>query len=91
MSKVDNAQVAELMEQLEVLRAENNKLKAKKETALSLKVSQKGACSVYGLGRFPVTLYKKQWKRLIAFVSTIEKFLIENDSLLKDKDENKDK
>ena len=50
-----------------------------------MKVSEKGALSVYGLGRFPVTLYKEQWIRLLDYADEIRSFLKENDQLLKAK------
>ena len=58
--------------ELERLRAENEALKARKARtgSMSLKVSEKGAVSVYGLGRFPVTLYREQWDRLLALMLT---------------------
>ena len=57
---------AEMKAELERLRAENAKLKSKDSAGLSLKVSEKGAVSLYGMGRFPVTLYKEQWLRILA-------------------------
>ena len=73
--------------ELERLRAENEQLKAKGTGGkISLKVSEKGALSVYGLGRFPVTLYKEQWQKLLASASDIEAFLRENDARLKAKE-----
>jgi hypothetical protein len=54
---------------------------------LSLKVSEKGAVSVYGLGRFPVTLYYEQWIKLLAAAEEIHRFLEENKSRLKLKEE----
>ena len=73
--------------ELERLRRENEELKQSKKRggALSLKVSQKGAVSLYGMGRFPVTLYKEQWTRVIEFADEIKKFIDENQSLLKTK------
>ena len=73
--------------ELERLRRENDELKAGKKRggALSLKVSQKGAVSLYGMGRFPVTLYKEQWLRVIEFVGEIKTFIDENQSALKSK------
>jgi hypothetical protein len=72
-------------EQLEAeiakLKDENKNLK--KFAALSLKVSQKGALSVYGLGRFPVTLYRGQWERLLDFTDQIKAFLDSHGSDLK--------
>jgi len=50
---------------------------------LSLKVSEKGAVSVYGLGRFPVTLYYEQWKKLLSSAAEIETFLEEHRANLK--------
>jgi hypothetical protein len=69
--------------ELERLRAENEALKAKTTRATSIKVSEKGAVSVYGLGRFPVTLYKEQWLKLLAMADEIRKFIAENESRLK--------
>lgn len=73
--------------ELERLRRENEELKQsrKKGGALSLKVSQKGAVSLYGMGRFPVTLYKEQWLKLLGFSEEIKGFIEENNSLLKAK------
>lgn len=53
---------------------------------LSFKVSEKGAVSVYGMGRFPVTLYYEQWKRLLGAAPQLQEFLEENKSRLKLKD-----
>ncbi len=53
---------------------------------LSLKVSEKGAVSLYGIGRFPVTLYKEQWAKILGMADEIEAFLRENDHLLKTKE-----
>jgi hypothetical protein len=74
--------------ELERLRAENEALKSKKATTgtLSMKVSEKGALSVYGMGRFPVTLYKEQWLKLLSISEELKKFISENDSRLKTKD-----
>ena len=77
-----------LQAEIEKLRAENEQLKAgnKKALGLSFKVSQKGAVSAYGLGRFPVTLYKEQWHRLLEKKEEILEFIRENDSELKAKE-----
>ncbi len=77
---------AEMKAELERLRAENAKLKSKDSAGLSLKVSEKGAVSLYGMGRFPVTLYKEQWLRILASAPEIETFIRENDSKLKHKE-----
>jgi hypothetical protein len=70
--------------ELERLRAENAQLKNK--GSLTLKVSEKGAVSLYGMGRFPVTVYKEQWLRVLASASEIEAFIRDNDSRLKSKE-----
>ena len=67
------------------LKEENERLKARQTRAVSLKVSEKGGLSVYGLGRFPVTLYKEQWNKLHDMAEDIRAFLKENDSRLKSK------
>jgi len=71
------------------LEAENQALREqaerKKDSQLRLKVSEKGGLSLYGLGRFPVTLYKEQWGRLLDYTDEIRSFLKENDALLKAK------
>jgi hypothetical protein len=67
------------------LKDENEKLKARAGRTGSLKVSEKGALSVYGLGRFPVTLYKEQWTKLLDMADDIKAFLKENDARLKSK------
>jgi hypothetical protein len=72
--------------ELERLRAENAALKARPTRgAVSLKVSEKGGVSVYGLGRFPVTLYKEQWTKLLDMTDEIRAFLKEHDKELKAK------
>jgi len=76
----------EMKEELERLRAENEKLKNRNQRGVSLKVSEKGGLSVYGLGRFPVTLYKEQWTRLLDMADDIRAFLRENDAKLKTKE-----
>jgi hypothetical protein len=68
------------------LKEENERLKARQNRAVSLKVSEKGGLSVYGLGRFPVTLYKEQWKKLLDIADDIRAFLKENDAKLKSKE-----
>lgn len=75
-----------LQKELERLKAENAALKKTSSRGLSLKVSEKGALSVYGLGRFPVTLYKEQWKKLLDLADDIRAFLAANDSQLKSKE-----
>lgn len=72
--------------ELERLRAENEALKRRTEKGLSLKVSEKGAVSVYGLGRFPVTLYQEQWAKLLGMADDIRAFITENESRLKKKE-----
>ena len=75
----------DLKTELERLRAENERLKQKGARSMSLKVSEKGGVSVYGLGRFPVTLYKEQWIKLLDMADEIRTFIRENDAALKTK------
>lgn len=74
-----------LREELERLKAENEQLKSKRKGAgeITFKVSQKGALSVYGLGRFPVTLYREQWERLLVKLDDLKKFIRDNEGTLK--------
>jgi hypothetical protein len=76
-------------EKLARLEAENKALKdqieQRKLGQLRLKISEKGGLSVYGLGRFPVTLYKEQWKRLLEHAEEIKTFLEQNEQQLKTK------
>jgi hypothetical protein len=74
--------------EIERLRAENESLKNKKSNdgSLSMKVSEKGALSIYGMGRFPVTLYKEQWLKLLGIADQIKKYIEENNSRLKTKE-----
>jgi len=77
----------EMKAELERLRAENERLKKPTQRgATSLKVSEKGALSVYGLGRFPVTLYREQWEKLLGMSDQIREFIVENDADLKKKE-----
>lgn len=71
--------------ELERLRAENAALKARGSRGVSLKVSEKGGVSVYGLGRFPVTLYKEQWAKLLDMADEIRAFIKAHDHELKAK------
>ena len=80
------AETTDMMAELERLRSENEALKKGKEKGLSLKVSDKGGVSVYGLGRFPVTLYKEQWLKLLAMTDEIRNFIEANDDRLKTKE-----
>ena len=72
--------------ELERLRAENAQLKRAASRGVTLKVSEKGGVSVYGLGRFPVTLYKEQWTRLLDMADDIRAFIREHDAELKAKE-----
>ena len=75
-----------MREELERLRAENAALKKTSAKGISMKVSEKGGLSIYGLGRFPITLYKEQWTKLLDMADDIHAFLKANDAQLKAKD-----
>jgi hypothetical protein len=76
-----------ILQELERLKAENAALKARSAKGLSMKVSETGAVSVYGLGRFPVTLYKEQWWKLLEMADDIRAFIRDNEAQLKAKEE----
>ena len=76
----------EAQAELERLRAENAALKSRMAKGVTLKVSEKGGVSVYGLGRFPVTLYQEQWAKLLAMADDIRNFIRENEAKLKKKE-----
>jgi len=76
----------EMQAEIERLRAENENLKKPARGQLSLRVSEKGALSVYGMGRFPVTLYREQWEKLLGMADQIKQFIEENDDKLKKKE-----
>jgi hypothetical protein len=88
MIRVRRATMAEdpLQAEVERLRAVNAALKARTTRGVSIKVSEKGGVSVYGLGRFPVTLYKEQWAKLLDLADDIRAFIKEHDAELKSKD-----
>jgi hypothetical protein len=77
----------DLRAELDRLKQENERLKNRQTRGVSLKVSEKGGVSVYGLGRFPVTLYKEQWQRLLEMADDIRTFIKENEIKLKAKPE----
>ena len=76
----------EMKAELERLRSENSALKKGVATGITMKVSEKGGLSVYGMGRFPITLYKEQWLKLMDMSDAMRAFISANDSLLKTKD-----
>ena len=78
-AQMSNAELAALVAKLQADLAE---AKAANGRSLSLKVSEKGAVSLYGMGRFPVTLYGSQWERLLNEADTIKAFLAANVALL---------
>lgn len=76
----------DVLKELERLRAENERLKMRRAAGeITLRVSEKGGVSVYGLGRFPVTLYQEQWEKLLARTDEIRTFIADNRDRLKKK------
>lgn len=75
-------QAVDMQREIERLQAENARLREARQPGLSAKVTDKGGVSVYGLGRFPVTLYKGQWVRLLDFAETLRTFMKAHDSEL---------
>ena len=75
----------EMKAELDRLRSENAALKKGAATGISMKVSEKGGLSVYGMGRFPITLYKEQWLKLLDMSDAIRSFIAANDAALKTK------
>jgi hypothetical protein len=76
----------ELKAELEKLKAENAALKARGARGVSMKVSEKGGVSVYGLGRFPITLYQEQWLKLLDLADDIRGFIRDHEGQLKKKE-----
>jgi hypothetical protein len=76
----------DMKDELERLRRENETLRKGASEGIRLKVSEKGAVSVYGMGRFPVTLYKEQWLKLLNMSDDIRAFIAANETRLKAKD-----
>jgi hypothetical protein len=72
-----------LQAELARLKAENATLKGRATKGMSIRVSEKGAVSIYGLGRFPVTLYKEQWAKLLDLAEDIRAFIDEHETELK--------
>jgi hypothetical protein len=75
----------DLKAELERLKAENEALKERAARPTSIKVSEKGGVSVYGLGRFPVTLYQEQWMKLLQMADELRAFIREHQAELKKK------
>jgi hypothetical protein len=74
-----------LKDELERLRKENEALRKDTSSSIRMKVSEKGAVSIYGMGRFPVTLYKEQWLKLLDMSAEIRAFIAANEAHLKKK------
>jgi len=76
----------DVQHELERLRAENERLRTRRAAGeVTMRVSEKGGVSIYGLGRFPVTLYQEQWEKLLAHAEDIRAFIAENRDRLKKK------
>jgi len=79
MSNLSKEQMLEMISKLE---QDNASLRQAQVSKLTFKVSPKGGLSVYGMGKWPVTLYKTQWVTLLSCKEGIEQFIKDNDSLL---------
>lgn len=79
------AEEQDLQAELERLRAENEALKSSSRKSVHLKVSQKGAVSLYGIRRFPVTFYADEWDTILGMNDDIREFIQENQAELKKK------
>ena len=77
-----SAKPVDYLARIRELEAENLKLRAAKVRTATLKVTDKGGLSVYGLGRFPVTLYRGQWEKLIEIIPDIKAFIADNSERL---------
>ncbi len=93
ITNATNAKTPRTVPNLEAVMAENARLQAqvaellaRKQVKVSCKISEKGACSVYGLGRWPLTLYAGQWRSLFEHEAMIKKFLTDNAGKLKEKE-----
>jgi len=73
----------DVKKELERLRSENAALKKGAASGITMKVSEKGGLSVYGMGRFPITLYKEQWLKLLDMSDAIRAFIAANEGALK--------
>ncbi len=86
MSENTNVPSNEIEAELQRLRAENAAMKKASSKGLTLKISEKGGLSIYGLGRFPVTLYKEQWLKLLSMTDEIRAYIKSNSDKLKTKE-----
>ena len=82
------AELERLRSEKAELERQNEELKAKQERRVHLQVSAKGAVSLYGLGRFPVTLYVEQWETILGMATEIRTFMVDNAAKLKRKEPN---
>jgi hypothetical protein len=76
----------DLKAEIERLRNENAALKKSGSAESRIRVSPKGGVSVYGMGKYPVTLYKEQWLKLLSMSDEIRAFIVENEAKLKTKE-----
>lgn len=86
----DSMTPEQLREALAKERAENTHLKARAKKGVSMKVSEKGGVSVYGLSRFPTTLYREQWTKLLDMKEQILQFIADHEGELKTKNDRRD-
>lgn len=84
---MDKLAEAALNQRIADLEAQNAALKAQEARKVTLKVSEKGAVSVYGMGRFPVTLYQEQWLKLLGMDVEVKAFITLHQDKLERKDD----
>jgi hypothetical protein len=84
-SQLSSMSAEQMLAEMARLRAENEALRAKPVARVTMKVSEKGALSLYGMGRFPVTMYKEQWLRVLAMGDDIRAFITAHEGQLRSK------
>lgn len=85
MAILQDMSQAELLAKLEAMQSENDRLRKAATSKITLKVSDKGAVSLYGMGQWPVTLYRSQWERVLDNAEAIRAFIEAHKGMLAEK------